>query len=99
MNGDDPRLGRLRWRARRGTRELDRLLGAWLDRHYAGADEARRAEFDALVTTKFEAVGLTYRKRLSSEERARANIERIAKEAGVFVSFDPPSPVAVEQAD
>lgn len=61
--------------------------------------ESHRAEFDALVTTKFEAVGLTYRKRLSSEERARANIERIAKEAGVFVSFDPPSPVAVEQAD
>jgi antitoxin CptB len=45
----DARLGRLRWRARRGTRELDRLLGAWLDRRYAGADEARRADFDALL--------------------------------------------------
>ncbi|HEY6940847.1 succinate dehydrogenase assembly factor 2 [Dokdonella sp.] len=46
---DDARLGRLRWRARRGTRELDRLLGAWLDRRYPGADEARRADFDALL--------------------------------------------------
>lgn len=45
----DARLGRLRWRARRGTRELDRLLGAWLDRCYAGAGEARRADFDALL--------------------------------------------------
>lgn len=50
MNGAvDARLGRLRWRARRGTRELDRLLGGWLDRRYAGADETRRADFDALL--------------------------------------------------
>ncbi|MET0332467.1 MAG: succinate dehydrogenase assembly factor 2 [Dyella sp.] len=46
---DDPRLKRLRWRARRGTRELDALFGGWLDEHYAGADESTRAAFDALL--------------------------------------------------
>lgn len=41
--------GRLRWRCRRGTRELDRLLGGWLDAHYAGADASARAAFDRLL--------------------------------------------------
>lgn len=40
---------RLRWRARRGTRELDRLLGGWLDHSYARADACARADFDALL--------------------------------------------------
>jgi antitoxin CptB len=46
---DDPRLKRVRWRARRGTRELDALFGGWLDEHYAGADEPTRAAFDTLL--------------------------------------------------
>lgn len=41
------RLKRLRWRARRGTRELDALLGAWLDRHID--DPAGLTAFDALL--------------------------------------------------
>ena len=40
---------RLRWRARRGTRELDALLGGWLDQRYAGADAAQRQAFDELL--------------------------------------------------
>jgi len=40
---------RLRWRARRGTRELDRLLGAWLDHGYECADADARAAFEALL--------------------------------------------------
>ena len=37
-------LARLRWRCRRGTRELDQLLGRWLDQHYLAAPvEAQRA--------------------------------------------------------
>lgn len=51
-----------------------------------------REEFDALVAEKFEANGLTYKKRLTGEDKARANILRIAQEAGVFVSFDAPNP-------
>ncbi|MBB3228387.1 antitoxin CptB [Luteibacter sp. Sphag1AF] len=46
---DDARLKRLRWRARRGTRELDALFGGWLDTCYADADEATRMAFDQLL--------------------------------------------------
>ncbi|MDE1899485.1 MAG: succinate dehydrogenase assembly factor 2, partial [Xanthomonadaceae bacterium] len=31
--------GRLRWRTRRGTSELDALLGGWLDERFADAAE------------------------------------------------------------
>ena len=41
--------GRLRWRCRRGTRELDRLLDWWLRERYPRADDAARAVFDALL--------------------------------------------------
>ncbi len=46
---DDPRLRRLRWRCRRGTRELDALFGGWLDERYATAGEAAQQAFDALL--------------------------------------------------
>jgi antitoxin CptB len=42
---------RLRWRARRGTRELDAVLGWWLDARYAQADAATRQDFEALLDT------------------------------------------------
>ncbi|MBP1475762.1 succinate dehydrogenase assembly factor 2 [Frateuria sp. MAH-13] len=42
-------LARLRWRARRGTRELDALLGGWLDECYEGADAPTRLAFDELL--------------------------------------------------
>ena len=41
--------GRLRWRCRRGMRELDQLLGGWLDVHYAHAGEKTRAAFAELL--------------------------------------------------
>lgn len=40
---------RLRWRCRRGTRELDRLLGDWMDHGWPKADARRRADFDRLL--------------------------------------------------
>ena len=46
---DDPRLKRLRWRARRGTSELDILIGGWLDESFAGAPPALQAAFDELL--------------------------------------------------
>lgn len=42
-------LKRLRWRCRRGTRELDALLGGWLDAHAASASDAQLTAFDALL--------------------------------------------------
>jgi antitoxin CptB len=45
----DADLKRLRWRCRRGTRELDQLLGWWLDHRYASASPALRAGFADLL--------------------------------------------------
>ena len=42
---------RLRWRCRRGTRELDVMLGWWLSERYPQADAVAHADFDALLDT------------------------------------------------
>ena len=41
--------GFLRWRCRRGMRELDLLLSRWLDRGWDTADTSRRAAFLRLL--------------------------------------------------
>lgn len=45
----DVRLKRIRWRCRRGTRELDALLGGWLDAHLDAADAEQLGVFDTLL--------------------------------------------------
>lgn len=40
---------RLRWRCRRGMRELDQLLGWYLESRYPRADGATQAAFAALL--------------------------------------------------
>lgn len=40
---------RLRWRCRRGTRELDVMLGWWLDARFTAADSSMQTDFDALL--------------------------------------------------
>jgi antitoxin CptB len=42
-------LNRLRWRCRRGTRELDQLFGWWLEQCYPSASTESRAAFSALL--------------------------------------------------
>ena len=43
----DPK--RLRWRCRRGTRELDQLLGWWLTERYENSDRALRIAFAKML--------------------------------------------------
>lgn len=47
--GSGPDLGRLRWRARRGMKELDVLLARWLDRYGPGATPAQLEAFERLL--------------------------------------------------
>jgi len=42
-------LSKLRWRCRRGMRELDALLLSWLDSHYASASPQNRHLFAELL--------------------------------------------------
>ena len=46
---DPARVSRLRWRCRRGMRELDVLLARYLDRVYPDAMEHQRQAFEALL--------------------------------------------------
>ena len=46
---DDPELKRIRWRCRRGMRELDQLFGRYLDCGWAQASEAERGVFLQLL--------------------------------------------------
>lgn len=46
MNAD---TARLRWRCRRGMRELDQLLGWYLDVRYPGASEGAKVAFSTLL--------------------------------------------------
>ncbi|WP_374473385.1 succinate dehydrogenase assembly factor 2 [Arenimonas sp.] len=49
---DDAELRRLRWRCRRGMRELDQLMLRYLDGRWAAADEAERSLFLRLLDTE-----------------------------------------------
>ena len=50
MSADDAtELKRLRWRCRRGMRELDQLLVRWLERDWAAASDAERVVFLRLL--------------------------------------------------
>jgi len=46
---EDAELRRLRWRSRRGMRELDRLFEAFLDRRWLQAEPAARGRFERLL--------------------------------------------------
>ena len=46
MNAD---AARLRWRCRRGMRELDQLLGGWLDARYTQAGASAQCAFAELL--------------------------------------------------
>jgi antitoxin CptB len=49
---DEAELRRLRWRCRRGMRELDQLFGRYLDREWRQSSEAERGVFLRLLETE-----------------------------------------------
>ena len=42
-------MRRLRWRCRRGTKELDRILGGFFEEDYAGLNDAQQSAFAELL--------------------------------------------------
>jgi antitoxin CptB len=52
VSSADIELKRLRWRCRRGMRELDQLMERWLDRQYATASDADRGLFLRLLDSE-----------------------------------------------
>ena len=52
MGEADAELKRLRWRCRRGMRELDQLLTRWLDREWTAASDSEREVFLHLLDSE-----------------------------------------------
>ena len=48
-SSQDSDYARLRWRVRRGMRELDRLLLGYLERRWRNAEPSERAAFERLL--------------------------------------------------
>ena len=51
-DAEELELKRLRWRCRRGMRELDQLLGRYLDREWRLASESERGVFLRLLESE-----------------------------------------------
>ena len=49
---DETELKRLRWRCRRGMRELDQLLERWLEREWRQSPDALRGDFRRLLDSE-----------------------------------------------
>ncbi len=49
---EDADLKRLRWRCRRGMKELDQVRERWLDREHAAASERERGVFLRLLDSE-----------------------------------------------
>ena len=45
----DATRARLSWRCRRGMKELDVLLGRWMEQAWPAAGEAQRRDFESLL--------------------------------------------------
>lgn len=71
---DPAELGRLRWRCRRGMRELDVLLVRYLEREWPRAGEAERAAFNALLERQDPELNALLFGRLAPEDEATANV-------------------------
>ncbi|HEX5513639.1 MAG TPA: succinate dehydrogenase assembly factor 2 [Gammaproteobacteria bacterium] len=68
--------GRLAWRCRRGTRELDLILGRFLERGYSELDVRQRELFERLLDCEDDRLQLWL---LSSEEPADAELAEIVE--------------------
>ena len=79
----NPEMARLRWRCRRGMRELDMLLLDFVDNHYPQADETEQAAFRRLLTTPDpEILALLTGRSATDDEHLAHVIERLLRYHG-----------------
>jgi len=75
---DDYDISRLRWRCRRGMRELDVLLLAYVDSHYSEASSADQSAFCQLLTMPDPDILALLTGRLAADDECLRNvIERL----------------------
>ena len=75
---DAHQMSRLRWRCRRGMRELDMLLLAYVESHYSTASLADRSAFQQLLTMPDpDILALLTGRMVADDEPLRNVIERL----------------------
>jgi antitoxin CptB len=74
-------MSRLRWQCRRGMRELDELLSAYLEREYTAADSGEKAAFQALLELPDPDLASYLLQQRTSPPGLAVVIERILKRA------------------
>lgn len=75
---------RLRWRCRRGMRELDLLLEQFLDNGYATLDEGGRDGFERLLGCQDDTLfGWFYQGEVPEDAELAALVERIRSDFGL----------------
>lgn len=83
MTDDDAGLRRLRWRCRRGMRELDELLMAYINKEYVAASTERQAAFAALLTLQDpEILALLTEKTEADDPELHALIQQLLGRSG-----------------
>lgn len=71
---EEAELKRLRWRCRRGMRELDQLMLRYLDGRWPAASEAERAQFLRLLDTEDDKLWRWFMGRERPEDTGLASI-------------------------
>lgn len=74
--------GRLAWRCRRGTRELDLILGRFLEAGYSGLDARQRELFERLLDCEDDLLQLWLLGYAKPEDAALAEIVAIVRGLG-----------------
>lgn len=78
MVSDESTLRRLRWRCRRGMRELDVLMIRYLDHRWAQADATERAQFERLLETEDDRLWRwMMRREAATDQELAVLVERI----------------------
>jgi len=79
-SSENPEIKRLRWRCRRGMRELDQLMLRYLDGRWSMADDRERNHFLQLLDTEDDMLWRWFMGRERPEDAALANIINIITE-------------------
>ncbi len=75
---DELTLRRLRWRCRRGMRELDVLMLRYLDHRWPHADAVERGQFERLLETEDDRLWRwMMRREVATDQDLAALVERI----------------------
>ena len=75
-----PEPSKLRWRCRRGTKELDTLTERYLDEHYAAASEPEQCAFAQLLELQDpELYKILTREHVADDTLVNSIVEKINK--------------------